>query len=247
MILYEAFDKKTKKYYVGITKRTLSQRKREHLFAKGNGKFHDELRKRPGDFEWSVVFSNIETLEEALVKERERIKERNSFIDGYNGTEGGDYHPSYNGIYQKGRRWSETEKERMSKQRKGKGKGENNAMAKMENRLKISKALKGREKPDLIAYTRYELVKISSEVQRELSERMKGDKNIAKTPEVREKISKAVKGGKNGYAKKCKIVELDLEFECYSYCAKFLGVSVTMVSNAIKYSYRTKGYHIIKI
>lgn len=246
MILYEAFDKKTGKYYVGITKRTLSQRAREHLRAKGNTNFHNELRKRPDDFKWSIVSSDFNSLEDLLEEERKRIKKRNSFFNGYNGTQGGDYHPSYDGIYRKGRHWSDEEKKMLSERRKGKGMGERNAMANPENRLKVSKALTGKSRPDLIGNKHSLGRQYTEEEKRSISEYMRKN-NPMRKPESRMKVSEALRGEKNSYAKRCKIVELNMEFGYYGQCADYLGVSTTAISNAIKYGYKTKGYHIIKI
>ena len=248
MTLYEVYDIKTNKYYVGITTRTFSQRKREHLREKKrNSIFHRELQKRPDDFKWYVVSTSFNSLDELLEAEKKRILKRKAFTNGYNATEGGDFHLGHNGIYQKGRRWSEEEKKMLSERRKGKGIGEHNAMANPENRKKVSKAKIGKKRPDLAGNTMWKLAKFTEERRKRLSDNMKGDKNIAKRKDVRKKISEAMTGKNNGYAKKCKIVELKKEFGTYKDCAEYLKVSVAAISSAIKYGYKTKGYHIIKI
>lgn len=70
MILYEAYNKKNGKVYIGLTTNTLDCRKSQHLrSAKSNSNlhFHKALRKYgPECFEWSVIMScnNVQDLQE---------------------------------------------------------------------------------------------------------------------------------------------------------------------------------------
>ena len=70
MLIYEAYNTKNGKSYIGLTTKTLSNRKSQHLrSAKSNSKshFHKALRKYGESvFEWSIVFwcNNLEDLYE---------------------------------------------------------------------------------------------------------------------------------------------------------------------------------------
>lgn len=96
-IIYTAFNKKTKRYYVGQTVRSLNRRVYEHYTnAKNNirNKFYNSLRKNPDVFEWSEVCSIYDCDRENLHKRLDElevyfINRYDSFKNGYNSTSGG--------------------------------------------------------------------------------------------------------------------------------------------------------------
>lgn len=97
-IIYTAFNKKTKRYYVGQTVRAFKERISEHyLNAKSNirNKFYNSLRKNPKEtFEWSEVCFIYDCDRENLHKRLDEleiyfINRYNSFKNGYNSTSGG--------------------------------------------------------------------------------------------------------------------------------------------------------------
>lgn len=70
MILYEAYNKKSGKVYIGLTTKTLDYRKAQHVRSAKSGSnmhFHRALRKYgPESFEWCtlMVCSDLKTLQE---------------------------------------------------------------------------------------------------------------------------------------------------------------------------------------
>jgi len=70
MLIYEAYNKNNGKSYIGLTTKTLDQRKSQHVRsakAGSNSHFHKAIRKHGEDaFEWFVVFlcNNVESLYE---------------------------------------------------------------------------------------------------------------------------------------------------------------------------------------
>jgi len=93
MIVYKATNRINGRSYVGVTTRTLEERKYEHerLAEKGEGYvFHAALRKYGFDaFDWEVV-DRAQNLDELYRKEREYIEKYNAFTEGYNLTLGGE-------------------------------------------------------------------------------------------------------------------------------------------------------------
>lgn len=194
-IIYKATNIENDKSYIGQTIQTLEKRISKHKCEankKSNYYFHNALRKYGIDcFEWSI----IEKCENLDLSEQWYIREFDTYRNGYNSTLGGN-----NAV---GLKHSEETKKKMSiagKKRIGNKNGfygkhhtketkiklsEANSGYKFteEQSAKLSKALKGR--------------KFSEEHKRKISEAMKGDKNPAKRPEVRIKISKAKKGKKH--------------------------------------------------
>ena len=89
-IIYCAQNKSNGKKYIGQTVKTLEQRKRKHLDQtfkyNSQNKFHRALRKHGKEnFEWFVV-EETENLDE---REIFHINENDTFVNGYNSTEGG--------------------------------------------------------------------------------------------------------------------------------------------------------------
>lgn len=94
MIVYCAANKINGFKYIGITTKSLEERKRQHFYQVFNEKkknyFYRALRKYGWDnFEWSIIHE-ASTLEELLEKESFFIKEYKTFKkNGYNETVGG--------------------------------------------------------------------------------------------------------------------------------------------------------------
>ena len=97
LIVYKITNKTNQKSYIGITTRALSQRWAEHCGAsrKGSNKaIHKAIRKYgPENFLIESIDNSSKTLEELYQKEKEYIKQYNTFQShqGYNCTDGGDY------------------------------------------------------------------------------------------------------------------------------------------------------------
>ena len=93
MVVYVVTNNVNQKQYVGITKRGLEARKREHLSdAKAGSQchFHNAIRLYGEEaFSWDVVYVG-ETAEELFEKEIELIAELDTYHNGYNMTLGGD-------------------------------------------------------------------------------------------------------------------------------------------------------------
>lgn len=93
-IIYQAYNKISKKSYIGQTINGLKRRVQSHISKAKNTdiktvKFHNALRKyKPEDWEWSIIESNIpkEHLDE---KEIYYIDIHDTYYNGYNSTLGG--------------------------------------------------------------------------------------------------------------------------------------------------------------
>lgn len=92
MIIYEAYNTKNGKSYIGLTKNSIDVRKSQHESSARRGSltyFHNALRKYGGDsFEWSVmmVCSDMDTLKRMEVMCIGLLEEWQT----YNMTDGGD-------------------------------------------------------------------------------------------------------------------------------------------------------------
>jgi predicted DNA-binding protein YlxM (UPF0122 family) len=93
VIVYLVTNKINGKKYVGITKKTLEQRKSQHIYVaktEKGAKFQHALRKYGEDgFSWEVI-DKASTYEELLEKEIYYIEKYDSFRNGYNSTLGGE-------------------------------------------------------------------------------------------------------------------------------------------------------------
>ena len=80
------------KVYIGITSKTLTRRKCQHLSAAVSGSdytFHRAIRKYGDILNWEVV-ACVDSFEQAAELEKSLITEFNSFKRGYNMTLGGE-------------------------------------------------------------------------------------------------------------------------------------------------------------
>ena len=94
-LIYKVTNLKNKMIYIGLTSRTLDQRKKEHYYtAFSNSKdkksdFHKALKSfNKSDFKWEIIENNI-PIEDLPDKERYWIKYYNSYKKGYNMNSGG--------------------------------------------------------------------------------------------------------------------------------------------------------------
>ena len=94
-IIYQATNKVNNKTYIGMTTRTLDRRKYQHFWvARKNAKshFHKAIVKYgESNWTWNILekgFSN----DKNYIREREKhfISNNNTFVEGYNMTEGGE-------------------------------------------------------------------------------------------------------------------------------------------------------------
>lgn len=115
MIVYLVTNKINDKQYVGITNKTLEQRKENHMADVRNGRgyaLHKAIRKYGEDvFTWQVI-DTAEIVEELTEKEKHYIQQYNTYQKGYNLTLGGE------GWY--GREHSDESKARMREAKLGK-------------------------------------------------------------------------------------------------------------------------------
>lgn len=92
MLIYRATNKLSNKSYVGLTSKTLAERRSRHYIdARGpsQARFYKALRKyKKEDWTWEVL-AECETWEKANELEIEMIAEHNTFNNGYNSTTGG--------------------------------------------------------------------------------------------------------------------------------------------------------------
>ena len=92
MIIYKATNKINGKAYIGQTRTTLSQRKREHKChkSKKNGAFYNAIKKHGWhNFKWQIVFK-AKNIDDLNCKEQIAIQEHNTLApNGYNLTTGG--------------------------------------------------------------------------------------------------------------------------------------------------------------
>jgi len=93
MIIYRATNNVTNKSYVGLTSKTLKERKARHLVSVRGGstvQFHNALRKYDEScWKWEIL-EKCETRVDANLLEMKHIEENNTFNGGYNGTRGGE-------------------------------------------------------------------------------------------------------------------------------------------------------------
>ena len=98
-IVYKATHRFNGKSYIGISRKTLHQRKTSHWRSVCKGSqtnFHKELRKVSlKGFKWRIIkkCNNVQILKESEIK---YIAEHNSFENGYNMTKGGEYYDPKN-------------------------------------------------------------------------------------------------------------------------------------------------------
>lgn len=93
--IYGYHDELTDKWYVGLTVK-LSRRAKEHLYAKDNNPFHVAIKERPDDFKLVVLERPVQMFHSCddlckFLGQRERywIEEKQSYVNGYNYTTGG--------------------------------------------------------------------------------------------------------------------------------------------------------------
>lgn len=91
-IVYKVINKETNQIYVGITTKSLDERKKDHLKKSKNGKcykFQNAIATYGADaFKWEQIDTAV-TINELAKKEKEYILEYNSKEEGYNSDEGG--------------------------------------------------------------------------------------------------------------------------------------------------------------
>lgn len=99
MIIYKATNILNNLSYIGLTTRTLSERKHEHLrhIDNENTYFHKALKKYGADnFHWEIIDNSANSREELAELEKHYIKELNTLApNGYNITSGGE-NPTFN-------------------------------------------------------------------------------------------------------------------------------------------------------
>ena len=144
MIIYKATNKINGKCYIGQTTINIEKRKYKHEWdsknSQDNNYFHNALNKYDkNNFEWEIL-EKCNSKNELDEMEYHYIKQYNSFNNGYNITMGGEgtlgrivsqltrkliskankgkYEGKNNPNY--GNKWTDEQKERMSKQRLGK-------------------------------------------------------------------------------------------------------------------------------
>lgn len=95
MVIYRVINKVNEKCYIGKTTQNFEKYKKIHirLALQGKGKnrpFYSAIRKYgPENFEWSILYE-CKTKEELNEREKQYIKEYESYGNGYNATSGGD-------------------------------------------------------------------------------------------------------------------------------------------------------------
>lgn len=98
-----ATNKVNGKRYVGQTQNSLKKRIKDHYYQSLEPRivFHKALNKYGSDFDWEILESDINTIEELNKKERYYISKMNSLISGhgYNVKLGGDNHKRVSGEY----------------------------------------------------------------------------------------------------------------------------------------------------
>lgn len=177
-IIYKVTNNINQKVYIGKTSRTLEERKKEHIshIKSENYYFHNALRKYGVEnFTWEI----IEEVEQELENERERywIEYYQSYENkdkGYNLTPGGE-----------GYKLSEETKQKISKANTGKVRTPE--MRKRLSEVKLKLHFKHSEEAKQKMGTMRKGRKLSPETIEKL-------KQVERTPEWKEKISKALKG-----------------------------------------------------
>jgi group I intron endonuclease len=91
-VVYKVTNKESSKVYVGITTKSLEDRKKDHLKKSKNGKsyaFQNAIATYGEDaFKWEQIDTAV-TIDELAKKEKEYILEYNSKEEGYNSDSGG--------------------------------------------------------------------------------------------------------------------------------------------------------------
>jgi group I intron endonuclease len=91
-VVYKVINKESSKVYVGITTKSLEDRKKDHLKKSKNGKsyaFQNAIATYGEDaFKWEQIDTAV-TIDELAKKEKEYILEYNSKEEGYNSDSGG--------------------------------------------------------------------------------------------------------------------------------------------------------------
>ena len=91
-IIYKVTNKETEDVYVGITTKSIQERKKDHLKKSKKGKsyaFQNAIGTYGADaFKWEQIDTAV-TTDELAKKEKEYILKYNSKEDGYNSDEGG--------------------------------------------------------------------------------------------------------------------------------------------------------------
>lgn len=118
------------KIYVGITTKSLKERKRKHYVSVqlgSNFKFHNALRKYKGKEKWKVISTKAKSWQELCKLEIRYIKKYKSVLNGYNSTAGGEgnFNPSEitrerMSIWQKGKVLTQEHKRKLSEAKLGK-------------------------------------------------------------------------------------------------------------------------------
>ena len=94
MIIYKAINKINNKAYIGLTQRSLQERKLEHLRHSNieNTYFHRAINKYGKDsFDWIILDDSATTLAELKELEKKYIQEHNTLApSGYNIAPGGE-------------------------------------------------------------------------------------------------------------------------------------------------------------
>ena len=212
---------------MGATKRTLTERKREHLKnskLKGSGCFQKALRKYGIDnFSWEI-YCHCD-LEELNSKEKELIKKLDTYNTGYNMTLGGAGTKGHRNH----RKYTEAEKQALSEKMIGNtyAKGKRHTVSE-ETRKKLSLSLKGRTWTD-------EMKRVLLPHLKQLNESRKG---IPLPKETREKMSKSMMGNDNGKYKIMPITISGITYPSRKEAAVSLGIDYHTF-----YSRLTRGYY----
>lgn len=92
-IVYKVTNKVNNKSYIGWCV-DFKERKARHLNAVKRGvetHFYNAIRKYgEANFDWVIVYENLQSVDECKLKEKELIKKYDSYDNGYNSTLGGD-------------------------------------------------------------------------------------------------------------------------------------------------------------
>lgn len=88
-VIYKAYDTKNGMIYIGMTKNFKKRKTQHHNDQRRPTHFHRALAKRPQDFEWLIIESEL-SFEQAKEREMYWIQHYDSFYNGYNETLGGD-------------------------------------------------------------------------------------------------------------------------------------------------------------
>ena len=220
-----------------MTEKTLEHRVKQHLSdtKRLNNKLHSALKKYPID-DW-----NIEILEECAdrtqLQEREKyfIKQYNTFVDGYNMTNGGDGMDSENASKLK-KMWYETENGKIKKQKLSEQFKYNNPgidwtgkKHNEETKKKISEKNTGRKMTEEQRKKRSEIVK---------NQWKTGvfDKRPPQSKESIEKRSRSMMGHKGSEKQKQKVKEMFQK----TYEVLFPDGHVEQITNLSEFSKRHK-------